>query len=115
MDKKESVTSCIKCLLSIYLKLLLTETTGPKKANKIRLYTGLLLRVHNSFLIRHPKHMLWVPKEQSQFDGSFEHPKHMLKFICKKIFTILVYVNLRYITMNCYHQAFSCGRTNVNA
>ena len=33
--------------------------------------------------------MLWVSKEPSQWDGSFEHPKHMLKLIGKKIFTIL--------------------------
>ena len=28
-------------------------------------------------------------KEQSQWDGSFEHPKHMLELMGKKIFTIL--------------------------
>ena len=28
-------------------------------------------------------------KEPSQWDGSFEHPKHMLKFMGKKISTIL--------------------------
>ena len=28
-------------------------------------------------------------KEPSQRDGSFEHPKHMLKLMGKKIFTIL--------------------------
>ena len=28
-------------------------------------------------------------KDSSQWDGSFEHPKHMLKLIGKKIFTIL--------------------------
>ena len=28
-------------------------------------------------------------KESSQWDGSFEHPKHMLKLMGKKIFTIL--------------------------
>ena len=28
-------------------------------------------------------------KEPSQWDGSFEHPKHMLKLVGKKIFTIL--------------------------
>ena len=28
-------------------------------------------------------------KEPSQWDGSFEHPKHMLKIMGKKIFTIL--------------------------
>ena len=38
-------------------------------------------------------------KEPSQWDGSFEHPKHMLELMGKKIFTILrwnffVYLNL---------------------
>ena len=28
-------------------------------------------------------------QEPSQWDGCFEHPKHMLKIMCKKIFTIL--------------------------
>ena len=28
-------------------------------------------------------------KEPSQWDGSFKHPKHMLKIMGKKIFTIL--------------------------
>ena len=30
-------------------------------------------------------------KEPSRWDGSFEHPKHMLKIMGKKIFTILRY------------------------
>ena len=29
--------------------------------------------------------MLWVLKRPSQRDGSFEHPKHMLKIMGKKI------------------------------
>ena len=33
--------------------------------------------------------MLWVLKKTSQLDGSFEHPKHMLKLTGKKIFTVL--------------------------
>ena len=35
--------------------------------------------------------MLWVLKKKTtpQCDGSFEHPKHMLKLMGKKIFTIL--------------------------
>ena len=33
-------------------------------------------------------------KEPSQWDGSFEHPKHMLKIMGKKIFTILRAKNL---------------------
>ena len=41
------------------------------------------------FFIFHPKHMLWVLKEPSQWDSSFEHPKHMFKLMGKKIITIL--------------------------
>ena len=33
--------------------------------------------------------MLWVLKRTSQWDGSFEHPKHMFKIMGKKIFTLL--------------------------
>ena len=47
-----------------------------------------LYQKHN-FLISQPKHMLWVLKRTSQWDGSFEHPKHMLKLMGKKILTIL--------------------------
>ena len=32
--------------------------------------------------------MLWVLKEPSQWDGSFEHPKHLLKMMGKNIFTV---------------------------
>ena len=32
--------------------------------------------------------MLWVLKRTVSKDGSFEHPKHMLKLMGKKIFTI---------------------------
>ena len=38
-----------------------------------------------NFLISQPKHMLWVFNETVSFD----HPKHMLKLVGKKIFTIL--------------------------
>ena len=31
--------------------------------------------------------MLWVLEEPSKRDGSFEHPKHMLKLMGKNIFT----------------------------
>ena len=45
-------------------------------------------------------------KEPSQWEGSFEHPKHMLKIIGKKIFTILhwnfVYLNLCWSTETFY-------------
>ena len=43
----------------------------------------------NNSLISQPKHILWILKERSQLDGSFEHTKHMLKIVDKKIFTIL--------------------------
>ena len=33
--------------------------------------------------------MLWVLKELSQWDGSFEHPKHMVKLMGKGINAIL--------------------------
>ena len=46
-----------------------------------------------NFLISQPKLMLYIccgySKELSQLDGSFEHPKHMLKLTGKKIFIIL--------------------------
>ena len=41
------------------------------------------------FLISQPKYDLGYFKEPSHLDGSFEHPKHMLKPMGKKIFTIL--------------------------
>ena len=39
----------------------------------------------NIFLISQPKHMICCgySKEQSQGDGSFEHPKHMFKLMGK--------------------------------
>ena len=33
--------------------------------------------------------MLWVLKKPCRRDGSFEHPKHMLKLMDKKIITTL--------------------------
>ena len=51
---------------------------------------------YNFLYISQPKHMFLnqniccgYSKEPSQWDGSFEHPKHMVKIIGKKIFTIL--------------------------
>ena len=38
---------------------------------------------NNNFLISQLKRMLWVLKR----DGSFEHPKYMLKLMGKKIYT----------------------------
>ena len=43
--------------------------------------------------------MLWVLKEPSQCDGSFEHPKHMLRSMGKKNF---VYLNLCMINLCCF-------------
>ena len=43
----------------------------------------------NDFLISQPIHMLWVLKRTVFMRWPFEHPKHMLKFMGKKIFTIL--------------------------
>ena len=43
----------------------------------------------NNFLIFQPKHMLWVLKRTVSMRRFFEHPKHMLKLMGKKIFTIL--------------------------
>ena len=40
----------------------------------------------NNFLISQPKYMLWVLKRTVPM-SSFEHPKHMLKLIGKKIFS----------------------------
>ena len=41
------------------------------------------------FLFLNQNTCCWYSKEPSQWDGSFEHPKHMLKLMGKKIFTIL--------------------------
>ena len=41
------------------------------------------------FLICKPNHMLWVLKQPSHWDRSFDNPKHMFKLMGKEIFTIL--------------------------
>ena len=41
------------------------------------------------FLISQPKHMLWALKRTVSMRRSYEQPKHMLKQMGKKIFTIL--------------------------
>ena len=43
----------------------------------------------NNFLISQSKHILWMLKRTVFRDGSFEHSKHMLKLLGKKVFTIL--------------------------
>ena len=54
--------------------------------------TGLLIRARNRkiiFLFFSQNIFCGYSKEPSKWDGSFEHPKHMLKMMGKKIFTIL--------------------------
>ena len=53
---------------------------------------GLNLRVCNKnliFLFLNQNICCGYSKEPSQWDGSFEHPKHLLKLMGKKIFTFL--------------------------
>ena len=53
---------------------------------------GLKLRVRNKdliFLFLNQNIYCGYSKELSQCDSSFEHPKHMLKLMGKKIFTTL--------------------------
>ena len=38
--------------------------------------------------------MMWILKEPSQWDGSFEHPKHMFEMMVKKIITYLVKIQM---------------------
>ena len=55
-------------------------------------YTGLQIRVRTRklfFLFLNQNICCGYSKEPSQWDGSFEHPKHMLEIIGKKIFAIL--------------------------
>ena len=53
----------------------------------------------NNFLISQQKHMLWVLRRTVSMKRSFEHPKHMLKLMGEKIFTILRYKIL--FTLTC--------------
>ena len=53
---------------------------------------GLQIRVHNQkliFLFLNQNICCGYSKEPSQGDSSFEHPKHMLKLMGKKILIIL--------------------------
>ena len=52
-------------------------------------------------------------KEPSQWDGSFEHPKHMLTIMGKKIFTILRW-NFLFIQFCVYSQNFCLSRPFSN-
>ena len=56
--------------------------------------TGLQLRVRNRnliFLFLNQNICCGYSKEPSQWEGSLEHPKHKLKLLGKKIFTILLW------------------------
>ena len=51
---------------------------------------GLRKEQFNLIFLFHNQNICCVClKEPSQLDGSFKHPKHMLKVMDKKIFTIL--------------------------
>ena len=74
---------------------------------EIQLLWGLKLRVRtqkNIFLISQPKQCCVYSKEPSQWDGSFEHPKHKFKVMGKKIFTFLHSKILFIYTCGCYCQ-----------
>ena len=69
-----------------------------KKINTI--LPGLQIRVHigklfSLFLIQNI--CCGYSKEQSQWDGSFEHPKCMLKLMGKKISTNLVFYSKKFV------------------
>ena len=55
--------------------------------------------------------MLWVHKEPSQGEGSFEHPKHMFKLMGMKILTILHSKHCLSIPM-CAAKQFSLFQTD---
>ena len=61
-----------------------------QQESEIWMYRPLVKSAYpkNNFLISQANHMLWVLKITVS-DGSFEHPKQMLKRTGKKIFTIL--------------------------
>ena len=67
------------------------STFPDQLASKKPTDAGLQLRVHNEnliFLFLNQNICCGYSNEPSQSDGSFEHPKHMLKLMGKKIFTI---------------------------
>ena len=52
-------------------------------------FSGTVRTRKNNFLISQPKHMLWVLKRIVSMRQFFEHQKHMLTIMGKKIFTLL--------------------------
>ena len=57
-------------------------------------HSGLQITVHTEklfFLFFNQNIRCEHPKEPSQWDGSFEHPKHMFKWMSKEINAFLVH------------------------
>ena len=68
------------------------RTEREKRSNIFRTFTGLQIRVCTRklfILFLNQNICCGYSKEPSQWDGSFEHPKHMFKLMGKKIITIL--------------------------
>ena len=63
-------------------------------------FTGLSQTIN--YLISQPKHMLWVLKRTS-----FEHPKHMLKLMGKKILNNLTLKNFFLSKPVCYDYGYA--------
>ena len=55
--------------------------------------------IKNKFPIYQLKYMLWVLKELSQWDGSFEHPKHMFKSLLKHMLWTRLWILKRTVSM----------------
>ena len=55
--------------------------------------------IENKFPICQLKYMLWVLKELSQWDGSFEHPKHMFKSLLKHMLLTRLWILKRTVSV----------------
>ena len=55
--------------------------------------------IKNKFPIYQLKYMLWVLKELSQWDGSFEHQKHMFKSLLKHMLWTRLWILKRTVSM----------------
>ena len=96
----------IDVLINVLLAWNNTVITRHSSVNTL-IYThqhlaGLELRVCNEkiiFLFLDQNICCGYSKEPSQWDGSFELPKHMLKIMGKKIFTILSWKFLFYLNL----------------
>ena len=68
--------------------------------------SGLKLKMRNRKIIvlfQNQNICCGYSKEPSQWDGSFEHPKHMLKIMGKKTFTILRWKFFAYLNL-CFYR-----------